>query len=234
MFDDDFHVGTGMSDPTDPRSRRRGNRTVAESLGIPPAVGRRARDEADAANGEAAGGRAPVERRSTKRGSDADVREQMQAAEEAIEKARAEARENADKYVRLAAEMDNLRKRHRQEQANQLQYANSELIIKLLPVLDNFYRALEHAPDAAEGEAPQEWISGLTLVLRQLEDLLAAEGVSPIESVGADFDPNLHQAVLAEPSDEHDEGKVIGELQRGYMLHDRVIRPSLVKVARNS
>ena len=175
-----------------------------------------------------------MERRSTKRGGDADVRKQMQAAEEAIEKARAEARENADKYVRLAAEMDNLRKRHRQEQANQLQYANSELIIKLLPVLDNFYRALEHAPDAAEGEAPQEWISGLTLVLRQLEDLLAAEGVSPIESVGADFDPNLHQAVIAEPSDEHDEGKVIGELQRGYMLHDRVIRPSLVKVARNS
>lgn len=180
----------------------------------------------------------PPQRRTSHRGAaehgDVDVRATLDAAEEALEKARHEAKENAEKHVRLAAEIDNLRKRHRQEQAERLQYANSELINRLLPVVDNFHRALEHAPDAGEAEAPQEWVAGLTMVLRQLEDLLEAEGVKPIDAVGHDFDPNLHQAVMAEPSDEHEEGKVIAEMQKGYTLHDRVLRPSMVKVARNS
>jgi molecular chaperone GrpE len=233
MFDERYD-GNGMSGDEERPGRRR-PRTVAETLGIPPSVGRRARtpDEGDRdPNDDSVD--IPVDRRRPRRAPDRADAKQLEAAEEALEKARAEARENAEKYVRLAAEMDNLRKRYRQEQANQLQYANSELIGKLLPVVDNFHRALEHAPDAADDAAPQEWIAGLTMVLRQLEDLLAAEGVTAIDAIGQDFDPNVHQAVMAEPSDEHDEGKVIDEMQRGYMLHDRVIRPSMVKVARNS
>jgi molecular chaperone GrpE len=234
VFDDDRYDGNGMSDAEDRPGRRR-PRTMAESLGIPPAVGRRAR-AADEGSRDPDDEpiEVPSERRS-RRGSDrAGAAKQLEAAEEALEKARAESRENAEKYVRVAAEMDNLRKRYRQERASQLQYANSELISKLLPVVDNFHRALEHAPGAAEDTAPQEWVAGLNMVLRQLEDMLAAEGVTVIDAVGQDFDPSRHQAVLAEPSDEHDEGKVIEEMQRGYMLHDRVIRPSMVKVARNS
>lgn len=233
MAEDDVHGDDGMTDSEEPRARRRANRTAAESLGIPPAIGRRSREGAEDGGAEPVdqAARAPAERR--KRGAEADARRRPEAAEEEIEKARAEARENADRYVRLAAELDNLRKRYRQDQANQLQYANSELIGKLLPILDNFYRAVEHAPGSDDGDVPQEWVLGLTMVLRQFEDMLAAEGVTAIDAVGKDFDPSLHQAVLAEPSDEHEEGKVIGEMQRGYMLHDRVLRPSLVKVARN-
>jgi molecular chaperone GrpE len=231
MPDDEFNGDAGMTRPVDPRDRRRGNRTVAESMGIPPAIGRRPRPDAEEPEG---GARGEGRKRGADHGGDADLRRQLDAAEEALEKARAEAAENADKYVRTVAEMDNLRKRFRQQQADQLQYGNAELLAKLLPVVDNFHRALEHAPDAPEGEAPLEWVAGLTMVLRQLEEMLAAAGVTTIEAVGHPFDPNLHQAVLAEPSDEHGEGVVTDELQRGYMLHDRVLRPSMVKVAGNS
>ena len=180
-------------------------------------------------------GRAPSGQRGKESGRhpDLDPRKQLEAAEEALEEARAAVKENTNKYVRMAAEMDNMRRRHRQEQADQLQYANSELITKLLPVLDNFHRALDHAPEGVEG--PTEQLrSGLLMVVKQFEDILESEGVRPIEAEGQFFDPNLHQAVTAEPSEEYAEGQIIAELQRGYTLHDRVLRPSLVKVARNS
>lgn len=238
MTDDGFDENI---DPRDlPGGRPRRSRTMAETLGIPPALGRHAAD----ASGKASDDGEATDRRSSQRRKpkaaapgDGDRKELVRlldAAEEAVEKARAEAKEATERYVRLAAEMDNLRKRHRQEQAGQVHYANAQLIEKLLPVVDNFHRALEHAPEATEGVAPQEWIAGLTMVLRQLEEMLAAEGVTPIDAVGKDFDPNVHQAVMAEPSDEHGEGKVIDELQRGYMLNDRLLRPSMVKVSRNS
>jgi molecular chaperone GrpE len=180
-------------------------------------------------------GRAPSGQRGKESGRhpDLDPRKQLEAAEEALEEARAAVKENTDKYVRMAAEMDNMRRRHRQEQADQLQYANSELITKLLPVLDNFHRALDHAPEGVEG--PTEQLrSGLLMVVKQFEDILESEGGRPIEAEGQFFDPSLHQAVTAEPSEEYEEGQIIAELQRGYTLHDRVLRPSLVKVARNS
>jgi molecular chaperone GrpE len=171
--------------------------------------------------------------RESGRHTELDPRKQLEAAEEALEEARAAVKENTDKYVRMAAEMDNMRRRHRQEQADQLQYANSELITKLLPVLDNFHRALDHAPEGVEGPAEQ-LRSGLLMVVKQFEDILESEGVRAIPAEGQFFDPNLHQAVTAEPSEEYEEGHVIAELQRGYTLHDRVLRPSLVKVARNN
>jgi molecular chaperone GrpE len=219
-------------------------RTRAEAMGIPPSVGRRARPDrppldprdglslpADVDSTEPAASQRR-ERRSEPR-ADKQLGRQLEAAEEALESARAEARETTDKYVRLAAELDNVRRRHRQEQADQMQYANAELLTQLLPVVDNFHRALEHAP-AVEGDAGGQWVNGVTMVLRQLEEILAAAGVEPIDAVGEDFDPAFHQAVMAEDSDEHEEGKVIGELQRGYRLRDRVLRPSMVKVSRRA
>lgn len=206
-------------------------RTRAEAMGIPPALGRKRRVSDEAAGGARDTG-TPVPARRERR-ADQKAGRQLEAAEEALEKARTEARENVDKYVRLAAELDNVRRRHRQEQADQLQHANAELLTQLLPVVDNFHRALEHAP-AIEGDAGGQWVNGVTMVLRQLEEILAAAGVEVIDAVGEDFDPNVHQAVMAEASDDHEDGKVIGELQRGYRLHDRVLRPSMVKVSRRA
>lgn len=212
MSEDDTGSDNGDQQPIPDRRHR--SRTRAEAMGIGPDLPHKAR--ADRPPGRA--GR--------------DPREQLEAAEKALEAARAEARESADRHLRLAAEMDNMRRRHRQEQVDRLQYGNAELITKLLPVLDNFHRALDHAPEDLEGPAEQ-LRNGLLMVVKQFEDILASEGVTPIETEGKFFDPNLHQAVLAEPSADHEEGQITSELQRGYTLHDRVLRPSMVKVARN-
>ena len=181
--------------------------TRAEELGIEPAIGKPKR------GGEKS--------RETSR--------QLEAAEEALEAARAEAKEAKENYLRTAAELDNMRRRHRQEQAERLQYGNAELIAKLLPVVDNFHRALEHAPSE-----DRQLVDGLLMILRQFEDVLESEGVSVIEAEGKPFDPSLHQAVAAEPAPGVEDGTVIAELQKGYRLNERVIRPSMVKVAQNS
>ena len=108
-------------------------------------------------------------------------------------------------------------------------FANATLIAKLLGVLDDFDRALEHVPeDAHEG-----WVDGVRLVERKLRGVLEGEGVTPIEAMGLPFDPNVHEAVVHEDTADHPDNQVIGELQRGYRLHDRVLRPALVRVANN-
>jgi molecular chaperone GrpE len=108
-------------------------------------------------------------------------------------------------------------------------FANATLIGKLLAVLDDFDRALEHVPeDVHEG-----WVDGVRLVERKLRGVLESEGVTPIEALGQEFDPTIHEAVVHEDTADHPDNEVIGELQRGYRLYDRVLRPSLVKVANN-
>ena len=107
--------------------------------------------------------------------------------------------------------------------------ANAALIVKLLGVLDDFDRALDNVPP----DAHDSWIEGVKLVERKLRGVLESEGVTPIEAEGQPFDPNLHEAVVHEETTEHRDNTVIDELQRGYRLHDRVIRPSLVRVANN-
>src|SRR6202165_472166 len=145
-----------------------------------------------------------------------------------IEQLEADAKEASNRYLRLAADFDNGRKRSRQEQAETVQYANADLIGKLLPVVDNFHRVIESAPD----EVDDAWLKGIRLTLQQLDELLASLGVSPIESVGTRFDPTLHEAIGHEESDEHPEDTGVTEVRRGYRLHDRVVRPALVRVAR--
>ena len=109
------------------------------------------------------------------------------------------------------------------------QFANAVLIGKLLTVLDDFDRALASVPeDAHEG-----WVDGIRLVERKLRTVLESEGVTPIEAVGTPFDPNLHEAVVHEKTAEYPDNQVIEEVQRGYRLHDRVLRPALVRVANN-
>jgi len=133
------------------------------------------------------------------------------------------------RHLRLAADFENYKKRARQEQLDTVQYANTTLVERLLPVLDDFHRALEHAPEGVD----EGWLRGVQLTLQKLDEVLAAQGVSPIEAVGARFDPKLHEAVASEESDQP-EDTVIAELRRGYRMNDRVLRPALVKLARPS
>ena len=148
--------------------------------------------------------------------------------EQEVLRLQAEADEASNRYVRLAADFENYKKRARQEQADTIQFANAELLTRLLPVLDNFHRLLETAPAGVD----ESWLKGARLTLQQLEDVLAALGVKEIDAVGQPFDPSMHEAIGHEDSDEHPENTVVAELRKGYRLNDRVVRPALVRVAR--
>jgi molecular chaperone GrpE len=133
-----------------------------------------------------------------------------------------------DRLLRLTAEFDNYRKRQERERREMGERAASGLIEELLPIVDDFERALR----ADAGPEAEGYRDGVALILRQLRDLLARRGVTAIDALGADFDPHLHQAVAYEPSPGHRDGEVIEELRRGYKLGDRLLRPAMVKVAR--
>ena len=133
-----------------------------------------------------------------------------------------------DRWLRKTAEFDNYRKRVERERREQADQKVTNLLLELLPIVDDFDRAL--TMDAGEGGAAYR--KGIELIHAKLNDLLLKHGVHPIESLGVDFDPNLHQAVIHESSPEHREGEVIGELARGYTMGDRLLRPAMVKVAK--
>ena len=133
-----------------------------------------------------------------------------------------------DRLLRKTAEFDNYRKRIERSRREQADEAVVGLINEILNVVDDFDIAL--TVDAGEGGAAYR--KGVELIHAKLQDLMAKYGVRPIQALGADFDPNLHQAVIHEESPEHREGEVIDELRKGYMLGDRLLRPSMVKVAK--
>ncbi|HEX6140159.1 MAG TPA: nucleotide exchange factor GrpE [Candidatus Limnocylindria bacterium] len=146
-----------------------------------------------------------------------------------LDSAREQSEEHLRSWQRAAADFSNYRRRVDDERETLARFANAVLIGKLLTVLDDFDRALEHVPeDAHEG-----WVDGVRLVERKLRGVLESEGLEPIEAVGKPFDPNVHEAVVHEQTADHPDNEVIGELQRGYTLHDRVLRPALVRVANN-
>ena len=132
-----------------------------------------------------------------------------------------------DRLLRTAAEFDNYRKRMERERRELSEYASADVLLELLPIIDNFERALQ-AP-TGEAEALRK---GVEMIHKQMIDLLKKRGVSIIEARGADFDPNVHQAVIHEPSAAHRDGEVMEELQRGYKLGERLLRPAMVKVAK--
>jgi len=132
-----------------------------------------------------------------------------------------------DRWLRKGAEFDNYRKRVERERREQADQAVVDLLQELLLVVDDFDRALTVGGD--EGGAYRK---GVELIHGKLHDLLRKQGVTAMDVLGADFDPNVHMAVMHEESPDHREGEVIGELQKGYMLHDRLLRPAMVKVAK--
>jgi molecular chaperone GrpE len=141
-----------------------------------------------------------------------------------------EAEENYARLLRLAADMENLKKRQEKERADLLLYANENLIKELLPVVDNLERALDHGRQA---EAPEAWLQGIDLVYQGFLKALAKFGVTPLESVGQTFDPAFHNAVMQEETTESPDSNVTKELQKGYLMNQRLLRPAMVVVARN-
>jgi molecular chaperone GrpE len=146
-----------------------------------------------------------------------------------LEQARARADENLANWQRSAADFANFKRRTDEERRASATLSNAALISRLLAVLDDFDRALDSVP----ADAHESWVEGIRLVERKLRGVLESEGLTAIDAVGKQFDPNLHEAVVHEDTAEHPDNVVIDELQRGYRLRDRVIRPALVRVANN-
>lgn len=135
--------------------------------------------------------------------------------------------EAEDRYLRLRADFDNFRRRANLDKEAQEKYRAQKLVTELLPVLDNFERALQVTP---EHEETKSLLQGIEMVYKTLVSALEKEGVEPIETVGKPFDPTIHQAVMTESDESAEPNFVLAELQKGYKLKDRVIRPSMVKV----
>jgi molecular chaperone GrpE len=158
-----------------------------------------------------------------------ELAERIEHLERELAEARAKSEEHLYNWQRSAADFSNYKRRTDDERAQLSQFSTALLIGKLLGVLDDFDRALESVPP----EAHDAWIEGVKLTERKLRNVLESEGVTQIEAIGLPFDPNVHEAVAHEETTEHADNEVIGEVQRGYRLHDRVLRPSLVRVANN-
>lgn len=154
------------------------------------------------------------------------LKKKLKKKETEIKKLAKEIGELKQEYLRQLAERENLRKRLEREKSEYYDYALSELLKELLVVLDNFERALE-SEDQGDGKSFRE---GIEMIYKHYRDLLMKQGVTPIEIREKKFDPRLQQAFMTEESDEVKEPEVGQELQRGYKLHDRLLRPSLVKV----
>jgi molecular chaperone GrpE len=154
--------------------------------------------------------------------------EEIQRLRDALQAKTQEAEEHRERYLRGAAEFDNARKRAAREREDYTRYANESLLRELLPVLDNFSRALQAArsePGAAAVTA------GVELIQRELLRVLEKFGVTPFDSVGQPFDPERHEAIARVPAVGQPEGTVVNETARGYMLNGRVLRPAMVTVA---
>ena len=160
--------------------------------------------------------------------NDMTLPEKILTLEAELAQAKAKAEEHYDHLLRLQADFDNYRKRSQKEKTELIKYASERLVGELLPVLDNFDRAVSAAkanPDFTS------FSQGVEMILRQMQTALSKEGLKAMDAVGQPFDPNLHEAVLKVDSEEHPENTVVEELQKGYYLKEKVLRPCMVKVS---
>jgi len=158
-----------------------------------------------------------------------EVSDREPTVEERAADAESKYNEMQDRYLRLNAEFDNYKKRMMRENSDRLKYFNMELIKELLPSVDNLERAISHAGD--ENSDLENMIEGLQMVYKGMQEAFGKFGVSEIESIGKEFDPNCHQAVGMIESQEVPENHVAEECLKGYYLHDRIIRPTMVRVS---
>lgn len=151
--------------------------------------------------------------------------EEFDAMKNQLAEAQAKTQEYMDALLRERADFTNFRRRSEAESQQTYRYAAGATIKKFLAVMDDLERALAHRP------AGDTWANGIELVYRKYQTILDAEGVTRIDAEGKPFDPNLHEAIMQEASEDHESGTVITVLQQGYMHGDKVLRPALVKVA---
>jgi len=154
------------------------------------------------------------------------IKNMLKKKESEIKQLKKELDSLKDEFLRKAADMENLRKRLDREKNEYFKYALSELLRDLLGILDNFERALGSENQGDEGGLKK----GVEMIYKQFYDLLVKQGISPIDIKEKKFDPHLHQAFITEESDQVEEPQIEEVLQKGYTIHDRLLRPSLVKV----
>ncbi|MBE0415781.1 MAG: nucleotide exchange factor GrpE [Dehalococcoidia bacterium] len=154
------------------------------------------------------------------------VVEDVESLKKALTEEKARAEDYLANWQRAQADFINFKRRTEQERNEMARFANATLLVNLLPVLDDLERALENVSAKLAGFT---WVDGIALIYRKLQTTLERHGLTEIKALGETFDPNLHEAVLY---GDGDEGRVIEELQKGYRLHDRVLRPTLVKVGK--
>jgi len=152
----------------------------------------------------------------------ADLRKQMEIKE-------LEAKNNYERFLRQAAELDNFKKRTAREREEAIRFANEILVKDLLPVVDNLERAIAHASGGGNGKP---LVEGVEMVLKSLLDVLVKHGVTQISAVGQPFDPSRHEAMAQVESESHEPNSVVEEVHKGYLLRDRLLRPALVSVAK--
>lgn len=155
--------------------------------------------------------------------------DEITALKSELEKSQQESKKNYDLYLRSLAELDNFKKRAARDKEEYSKFALLPLIQKLLSVIDDLERALAQFNNSKDLDGLSK---GVEMITRSLQEIIKNEGVEPIEALGQAFDPQYHQPLIVEENNEHPENTVIEEFQTGYILHGRVIRPSLVKVSK--
>jgi molecular chaperone GrpE len=159
----------------------------------------------------------------TQEAPETDLQEQVQQLEEAV-------REAKDQLLRKAAEFENSRKRLAREKEESIKYANAALLVDIVPIIDDFERAIQSAADSKDFDA---FHSGVSMIEKQMVSMLERNwGLKRFSANGEPFDPEKHEAIAVEETDKHDSEIVLEDYQKGYLLHDRVLRPAKVKVAR--
>jgi molecular chaperone GrpE len=158
----------------------------------------------------------------------ADKGEDLQ---ERLAKKEKEAADNYDKYVRAVADLDNFKKHAAKEKTELLKFGNENLIKDILPILDNFDRGLEHAESTQD---IGKLVEGLKMIKSQLLGCLEKYGVVAIESIGREFDPNLHEAMTTVETTEHEPNRVVQEFEKGYLLNNRLLKPAKVAVSKRT
>ena len=209
----------------------RGDRTVAEEMKDLEEQTEEGREEKAAANQPEAGEASAEEEKAEDGGEEKKKKEEKKILgkrkDKAIEKLEEKLAELEDKRMRQLAEFENFRKRSEKEKSQMFEIGAKTVVEKMLPVIDNFERGLQGVPEE-EKDAP--FVQGVELVYKQLLTVFDELGVKPIDAVGTEFDPNLHNAVMMVDNDELESGMVAEEMQKGYLYKDSVVRHSMVKV----
>ncbi len=159
-----------------------------------------------------------------------EIVDPIKTLEEKLDSVEQEAKDNYDRWLRVSAEFENYQKRAAREMNDFRKFANERFVKAMLPVVDNLDRAIESSSN--DKHADRSMLEGVNMTLKEILKVFEQFNVKPFESLGKSFDPSLHQAVMQEETEAHPENSVVKELQKGYMMHDRLLRPAMVVVSK--